>query len=101
MNRNNKKTDSSSKTPQGAKKWDKSMKKLIAAAVNKKYEKKLQDEQSGVEDDAKIRSYIMSLMLGDASSNKSKPQAKASASTATATNSTPILNSILRRAKNG
>jgi hypothetical protein len=101
MNRNNKKSEKGSKAPTGAKKWDKSMKKLIAAAVNKKYEKKLQDEQSGVEDDAKIRSYIMSLMSSDASSDKAKPSAKASASTATATNSTPTLNSILRRAKNG
>jgi hypothetical protein len=103
LSRTNKKGDKVTKTP-GNKKWDKSMKKLIAAAVNKKYEKKLQDEQSGVDDDAKVRSYIMSLMSGDMATDKGKATAKASASTATATKvsvSIPTLNSILRRAKHG
>jgi hypothetical protein len=75
------------------------MKKFIAAAVKKKYEKKLQEDQSGVEDDAKICSYIVSSMSSDASHNKATP-AKALASTATARKA-PTLNSILKRAKNG
>jgi hypothetical protein len=100
LNRGTKKSDKGNKKSQGNPKWDKSMKKLIAAAVNKKYEKKLQDEQSGVEDDAKIRSYIMSLMSGDGTSSAAtQPPTKASASTATATKP-PMLNSILKRAKN-
>jgi hypothetical protein len=99
-NRTSKQGDKGGKKPPGNKKWDKTTKKLIAAAVTKKYEEKIKAEQSGAADDAKIRSYIMSLMSGDTSPATSTPSTVASASTATATKKV-TLNSIIRRAKNG
>lgn len=98
MNRGGK-GDRENKKNQGSNKkhWDKNTKKMIAAAVTKKYDEKMKEEQNSAADDEKIRSYIMSLVSGDTPKDK---DSKATASTAEATKKV-TLSSILQRAKNG